>query len=110
MHGDAASLAGLHGAEGQTVSRVVADHQLFLQQNRMRCLYGEMAVFANIRWEVVLALMGACVVSVVVGLVLWMWAVWIISLLGLLVIVGDIAWTIMSFARAKRAGESKLKF
>jgi hypothetical protein len=31
-------------------------------------------------------------------------------LLGLLVIVSDLAWTIMSFARAKRAGESKLKF
>jgi 1,4-dihydroxy-2-naphthoate octaprenyltransferase len=67
-------------------------------------------VFANVRWEVVFALMFACVVSVVVGLALWMWVVWMIGLLGLLVIVGDIAWTIMSFARAKRAGESKLKF
>jgi Flp pilus assembly protein TadB len=67
-------------------------------------------MFANIRWEVVFALMFACLVSVVVGLVLWMWMVWIIGLFGLLVIVGDIAWTIMSFARAKRAGESKLKF
>jgi 1,4-dihydroxy-2-naphthoate octaprenyltransferase len=67
-------------------------------------------VFANVRWEVVFALMFACVVSVVVGLALWMWMVWMIGLLGLLVIVGDIAWTIMSFARAKRAGESKLKF
>jgi hypothetical protein len=46
----------------------------------------------------------------VVGLALWMWVVWMIGLLGLLVIVGAIAWTIMSFARAKRAGESKLKF
>jgi hypothetical protein len=26
------------------------------------------------------------------------------------VIIGDITWTILSFARAKRAGESKLKF
>jgi hypothetical protein len=68
------------------------------------------AVFANIRWEVVFALMFACIVSVIVGLVLWMWMVWMIGLLGLLVIVGDLAWTIMSFARAKRAGESKLKF
>jgi hypothetical protein len=68
------------------------------------------AVFANIRWEVVFALMFACIVSVVVGLVLWMWVVWMIGLLGLLMIVGDLAWTIMSFARAKRAGESKLKF
>ena len=76
----------------------------------IRFLYGGVAVFANIRWEVVFALMFACVVSVVVGLALWMWAVWMIGLLGLLVIVGDIAWTIMSFARAKRAGESKLKF
>ena len=67
-------------------------------------------MFANVRWEVVFALMFACIVSVVVGLVLWMWVVWTIGLLGLLVIVGDIAWTIMSFARAKRAGESKLKF
>jgi Flp pilus assembly protein TadB len=71
---------------------------------------GGVAVFANIRWEVVSVLMFSCVVSVVLGLVLWMWVVWIIGLLGLLVIVGDIAWTIMSFARAKRAGESKLKF
>ena len=76
----------------------------------IRFLYGGVAVFANIRWEVVLVLMVACVGSVVVGLVLWMWVVWMIGLLGLLVIVGDIAWTIMSFARAKRAGESKLKF
>jgi hypothetical protein len=68
------------------------------------------AVFANIRWELVFALMFACVVSVIVGLVLWMWVVWMIGLLGLLVIVGDLAWTIMSFARAKRVGESKLKF
>ncbi|MGH8071152.1 MAG: hypothetical protein ACRERE_39180 [Candidatus Entotheonellia bacterium] len=67
-------------------------------------------MFANVRWEVVFALMFACVASFVVGLVLWMWVVWMIGLLGLLVIVGDIAWTIMSFARAKRAGESKLKF
>ena len=67
-------------------------------------------MFANVRWEVVFALMCACIVSFVVGLVLWMWVVWMIGLLGLLVIVGDIAWTIMSFARAKRAGESKLKF
>jgi hypothetical protein len=67
-------------------------------------------VFANVRWEVVFALLFACIVSVVVGLALWMWVVWTIGLLGLLVIVGDIAWTIMSFARAKRAGESKLKF
>jgi hypothetical protein len=67
-------------------------------------------VFANVRWEVVFALMFACIVSFGVGLVLWMWVVWMIGLLGLLVIVGDIAWTIVSFARAKRAGESKLKF
>ena len=67
-------------------------------------------MFANVRWEVVFALMFACIVSVVMGLVLWMWVVWMIGLLGLLVIVGDISWTIMSFARAKRAGESKLKF
>ena len=67
-------------------------------------------MFANIRWEVVFALMFACVVSVIVGLVLWVWVVWMIGLLGLLAIVGDLAWTIMSFARAKRAGESKLKF
>lgn len=67
-------------------------------------------MFANVRWEVVFALMFACIVSFVVGLVLWMWVVWTIGLLGLLVIVGDIAWTIMSFARAKRAGESKLRF
>jgi hypothetical protein len=68
------------------------------------------AVFANIRWELVFALMFACVVSVIVGLVLWMWVVWMIGLLGLLVIVGDLAWTIISFARAKRVGESELKF
>jgi hypothetical protein len=67
-------------------------------------------MFANVRWEVVFALMGACVVCLVVGLVLWLWMLWMIGLLGLLVIIGDIAWTIMSFARAKRAGESKLKF
>jgi hypothetical protein len=67
-------------------------------------------MLANVRWEVVFALMGACVACFVVGLVLWMWELWMIGLLGLLVITGDIAWTIMSFARAKRAGESKLKF
>jgi hypothetical protein len=55
-------------------------------------------VFANIRWEVALALLLACIVLIVVGL------------LGLLTIVGDIAWTILSFARANRAGESQLKF
>jgi hypothetical protein len=67
-------------------------------------------VLANVRWEVVFSLILACLVSVVVDLVLWMWVVWMLGLLGLLVIVGDIAWTIMAFARAKRAGESKLKF
>lgn len=67
-------------------------------------------MFANVRWEVVFALICACFLCLVLGLVLWMWMLWLIGLLGLLVIVGDIAWTIMSFARAKRAGESKLKF
>lgn len=67
-------------------------------------------MFANVRWEVVFALVFACVVCVIVGLALWLWPVWVIGLLGLLVIIGDIAWTIMSFARAKRVGESKLKF
>ncbi|HSF31865.1 MAG TPA: hypothetical protein VLK82_15485 [Candidatus Tectomicrobia bacterium] len=67
-------------------------------------------MFANVRWEVVFAMIFACVICFIVGLVLWLWMVWMIGLLGLLVIVGDIAWTIMSFARAKRAGEGKLKF
>jgi hypothetical protein len=59
---------------------------------------------------VVFALIIACFVCFVVGLVLRMWAVWMAGLLGMLVIVGDIAWTILSFVRAKRAGEGKLKF
>ena len=67
-------------------------------------------MFANVRWEVVFALMCTCVVCVIVGLALWVWVVWMIGLLGILVIIGDITWTIMTFARAKRAGESKLKF
>jgi hypothetical protein len=67
-------------------------------------------MFANVRWEVVFALIFACFVCFVVGLVVWMWVIWMIGLLGLLVILGDIAWTILAFARAKRAGESKLKF
>jgi hypothetical protein len=67
-------------------------------------------VCANVRWEVVFALMFACVICVILGLILWVWVVWAIGLVGLLVIVGDIAGTIMSFARAKRAGERKLKF
>jgi hypothetical protein len=71
---------------------------------------GGLALFANVRWQVVYAPMGACVVCFVVGLALWVWMLWVIDLLGLLVVVGDIAWTIMSLARAKRAGEGKLKF
>ena len=67
-------------------------------------------MFANVRWEVVFALIFACVACFIVGLVLWMWMLWLTGLLGVLVIVGDVAWTILSFARAKRAGESKLKF
>jgi Flp pilus assembly protein TadB len=67
-------------------------------------------MFANLRWEVVFALLLLCVVCLVVGLVIWVWPIWLASLLGLLLIVGDIAWTILSFARAKRSGESKLKF
>jgi hypothetical protein len=67
-------------------------------------------VFANVRWEVVFALIFICLLCLIVGLVLWIWVVWVIGLVGLLVIVGDIAWTILSFARAKRAGEGKLKF
>ena len=67
-------------------------------------------MFANVRWEVVFALIFACFVCFVVGLVLWICLVWALGLLGLLVIIGDITWTILSFARAKRAGESKLKF
>ncbi len=67
-------------------------------------------MFANVRWEVVFGLLFACFVCLVVGLVLWMWAIWMIGLAGLLLIVGDIAWTILTFARAKRAGEGKLKF
>jgi Flp pilus assembly protein TadB len=65
---------------------------------------------ANVRWELVAALMVACFAGLVVGLVLWLWPLWLIGLLGLLLIVGDIAWTLIAFARAKRAGESKLKF
>ena len=68
------------------------------------------AVLANVRWEAVFALVFACVVCVVVGLLLWMWILWGVGLLGLAVIAGDIAWTIIDFTRAKRAGESKLKF
>ena len=67
-------------------------------------------MLANVRWEAVFALVFACVVCVVVGLVLWVWILWVVGLLGLAVIAGDIAWTIVDFARAKRAGESKLKF
>ena len=67
-------------------------------------------MFANVRWEVVFALIFACFVCFVVGLVLWIWAMWALGLLGLLVIIADVAWTILSFARAKRAGESNLKF
>ena len=67
-------------------------------------------MFANVRWEVVFALVFACFVCFAVGLVMWMWVVWMIGLLGLLVILGDVAWTVLSFARAKRAGEGKLKF
>ncbi len=67
-------------------------------------------MFANVRWEAVFALVFALLVCVVVGLLLWMWVVWTIGLLGLVVIAGDVAWTIIDFARAKRAGESKLKF
>jgi 1,4-dihydroxy-2-naphthoate octaprenyltransferase len=69
-----------------------------------------LTMFANVRWEVVFALMFACFVCFVVGLVVWMWVIWMIGLLGLLVIVGDIAWTVLSFVRAKRAGEGKLRF
>jgi hypothetical protein len=67
-------------------------------------------MFANVRWEIVFALLFASVVCFIVGLLLWIWIVWAIGLLGVLLIIGDIAWTILSFARAKRAGESKLKF
>lgn len=56
-----------------------------------------------------LALLLACVVLIVVGLVCC-WPLWLVGLLGLLTIVGDITWAIVSFARGKRAGESKLKF
>lgn len=62
------------------------------------------------RWEVVFALLLSCMVFLVLGLVMWIWPMWLAGLLGLLIIVGDIAWTILSFARAKRSGESKLKF
>lgn len=67
-------------------------------------------MFANVRWEVVLALLLSCMVMIAVGLVMWVWPVWLMGLLGLVLIVGDIAWAILSFAQAKRAGESKLKF
>ena len=67
-------------------------------------------MFANLRWEVVFALLLTCVVFLVVGLVIWIWPIWLAGLVGLVIIVGDIAWTILSFARAKRTGESKLKF
>jgi hypothetical protein len=67
-------------------------------------------VFANVRWEVVLALLLTCVVLFVVGLMMWVWPMWLVGLLGFVLIVGDIAWTLLSFAQAKRAGESKLKF
>ncbi|HXH12560.1 MAG TPA: hypothetical protein VNP04_22670 [Alphaproteobacteria bacterium] len=67
-------------------------------------------MFANVRWEVVLALLLTCMVMIAVGLVMWVWPVWFMGLLGLLFIVGDIAWAILAFAHAKRAGESKLKF
>jgi hypothetical protein len=46
---------------------------------------------ANVRWEAVFPLILACLVSVVVGLVPWIWVVWMLGLLGFLVIVGDIA-------------------
>ncbi|MGH8058819.1 MAG: hypothetical protein ACREOH_16530, partial [Candidatus Entotheonellia bacterium] len=68
------------------------------------------AVLANVRWEIVFAAIFAGFICLVVGLALWIWFVWLIGLLGLLVIAGDIAWTVIAFARAKRAGESKLKF
>ena len=67
-------------------------------------------MFANVRWEAVFALVFASFVCFVVGLVLWMWMLWVLGLIGLAVIAGDIAWTIMSFLRAKRAGQTKLKF
>lgn len=67
-------------------------------------------MFANVRWEVVLALLLTCMVMIAVGLVMWVWPVWFMGLLGLVFIVGDIAWAILAFAQAKRAGESKLKF
>jgi hypothetical protein len=41
-------------------------------------------VLANVRWEVVFALVGACLISIIVGLVLWMWMVWLSGLLALL--------------------------
>jgi hypothetical protein len=59
---------------------------------------------------VVLALIFACFAGFVVGLVLWIWPLWLAGLLGLVVIASDIAWTVVSFAHAKRAGEGKLKF
>ena len=67
-------------------------------------------MLANVRWEAVFALVLALFACVVTGLLLWVWVVWTIGLLGLVVIAGDIGWTIIAFARAKRAGESKLKF
>ena len=67
-------------------------------------------MLANVRWEVVLAAVVASLACFVVGLATWTWILWLIGLLGLLGIGGDIAWTVMAFARAKRAGESKLKF
>jgi len=67
-------------------------------------------MFANVRWEVVLALLLTCMVMMAVGLVMWVWPVWLMGLLGLVFIVGDIAWAILAFAQAKRAGESQLKF
>jgi hypothetical protein len=67
-------------------------------------------VCANVRGEVVFALMFACVVCFILGLILGLWVVWATGLVGLLALVGDIAWTIMAVARAKCAGESKRKF
>jgi len=81
--------------------------------NRPPCaqrLIEEEAVFGNVRWEAVFALVFAFFGCFVVGLVLWIWMLWLLGLLGLVIIASDIAWTILAFLRAKRAGQSKLKF
>jgi Flp pilus assembly protein TadB len=101
---------GKRRAERFGAGRAAAATHYGLPLRMLAASGGGHSVFANVRWEVVFGLVLACIALLAVGLVAWVWLVWLVGLLGLLLIVGDIAWTILAFARAKRAGESKLKF